>query len=97
VSQFTGREARLKPEFAHVYPPLEAGKWEPAGVLADKVTAWLLRQAHGGDGPARIRIGAFYASLDYMNELVRGPGVRREEARPGPAVSHHTAIPGPGA
>jgi hypothetical protein len=48
VSQFTGREARLKPEFAHVYPPLEAGKWEPAGVLADKVTAWLLRQAHGG-------------------------------------------------
>jgi hypothetical protein len=48
VSRFTGREARLKPEFAHVYPPLEAGKWEPAGVLADKVTAWLLRQAQGG-------------------------------------------------
>lgn len=48
VSQFGRREARLKPEFAHVYPPLEAGKWEPAGVLADKVTAWLLRQAHGG-------------------------------------------------
>ncbi len=48
MNQFTSREARLKPEFAHVYPPLEAGKWESAGVLADKVTAWLLRQAHGG-------------------------------------------------
>jgi hypothetical protein len=47
VSQFAGREARLKPEFAHIYPPLEAGKWELAGVLADKVTAWLLRQAQG--------------------------------------------------
>jgi hypothetical protein len=48
VSQLRGREARLKPEFAHVYPVLEAGKWESAGVLTDKVTAWLLRQAHGG-------------------------------------------------
>jgi len=48
VSQLTGREGRLKPEFAQVYPALEAGKWESAGVLADKVTAWLLRQAHGG-------------------------------------------------
>ena len=32
----TGREGRLKPEFAQVYPALEAGKWESAGVLADK-------------------------------------------------------------
>jgi hypothetical protein len=47
VSRFAGREARLKLEFAHVYPPLEAGKWELAGVLADKVSAWLLRQAQG--------------------------------------------------
>jgi hypothetical protein len=48
VSEFAGREARLKPEFADVYPTLAAGKWELAGVLADKVTAWLLRQARGG-------------------------------------------------
>jgi hypothetical protein len=48
VSQFARREARLKSGFAHVYPALEVGKWEPAGILADEVTAWLLRQAHGG-------------------------------------------------
>jgi hypothetical protein len=44
VSQFAGREARLKPEFGHLYPPLEPGRWEPAGVMADRIVAWLLRQ-----------------------------------------------------
>lgn len=42
------REARLKPEFAHLYPALESGRWESAGVVADRVVAWLLRQPGGG-------------------------------------------------
>jgi hypothetical protein len=42
------REARLRPEFAHLYPPLEAGRWEPAALLADRVVAWLLRQPDRG-------------------------------------------------
>ena len=42
------REARLKPEFAHLYPPLEAGRWEPAALMADRVVAWLLRQPDRG-------------------------------------------------
>jgi hypothetical protein len=42
------REARLKPEFAHLYAPLEAGIWESASLMADRMTSWLLRQAHGG-------------------------------------------------
>ena len=42
------REARLKPEFAHLYPPLEAGRWESAAKLADRVVAWLLRQPDKG-------------------------------------------------
>jgi hypothetical protein len=29
------REARLKPEFADVYPGLEAGVWQPAGRIAE--------------------------------------------------------------
>ena len=42
------REARLKPEFAHLYPPLEPSRWEPAAALADRVVAWLLRQPNRG-------------------------------------------------
>jgi CheY-like chemotaxis protein len=44
-SQFGGREARLRMEFAHLYPPLEAGHWELAGAIATRLLAWLL-QAH---------------------------------------------------
>jgi len=29
------REARLKPEFAEIYPGLEAGIWYPAGRIAE--------------------------------------------------------------
>jgi hypothetical protein len=47
VSQLTSREAWLWPEFGHFYPPLDGGKWESVGVMADKVTAWLLWQARG--------------------------------------------------
>ena len=42
------REARLKPEFAHLYPPLEAGSWDSAAKMADRVVAWLLRQPDKG-------------------------------------------------
>ena len=42
------REARLKPEFAHLYPALEAGRWDPAAVMADRMVAWLLRQPDKG-------------------------------------------------
>ena len=33
------REARLKPEFAHVYPGVEPDTWHAAAALADKVLA----------------------------------------------------------
>jgi hypothetical protein len=42
------REARLKAEFAHLYPPLEPGRWESAALLADRVVAWLVRQPNRG-------------------------------------------------
>ncbi|HYF39372.1 MAG TPA: hypothetical protein VD930_06790 [Gemmatimonadales bacterium] len=42
------REARLKAEFAHLYPPLEPGRWEPAAAMADRIVAWLLRQPDRG-------------------------------------------------
>ena len=42
------REARLKVEFAHLYPPLEPGRWEPAAAMADRIVAWLVRQPNRG-------------------------------------------------
>jgi hypothetical protein len=42
------REARLKVECAHLYPGVEPGVWESAGVLADRVlSARLLRPSNG--------------------------------------------------
>jgi hypothetical protein len=37
-----GREARLRPEFAALYPYLTPGEWESAAVLADRVVAHVL-------------------------------------------------------
>jgi hypothetical protein len=42
------RQARLRTEFAHLYPPLEAGRWESAALMADRLVAWLLRQPDRG-------------------------------------------------
>jgi hypothetical protein len=42
------REARLKPEYAHLYPPLQPNRWEPAALMADRMVAWLLRQPNRG-------------------------------------------------
>ena len=42
------REARLKPEYAHLYPGVEPDVWESAGVVADRVlSARLLRPNEG--------------------------------------------------
>jgi hypothetical protein len=42
--EFTPREARLKPEFADRYPPLEAGVWETAAEMGAKVLLWQVQQ-----------------------------------------------------
>jgi hypothetical protein len=36
------REARLRSEFAHLYPTLTPGQWEPAARIAEVVLARLL-------------------------------------------------------
>jgi hypothetical protein len=38
------REARLRPEYAHLYPMLEPGAWAAAAVTAEKVAAMRLLQ-----------------------------------------------------
>jgi hypothetical protein len=42
------REACLKPEYAQLYPGLDAGAWQSAGALADKVLACRLLLPSGG-------------------------------------------------
>jgi hypothetical protein len=44
------REARLKPEHAHLYPGVEPGTWQPAAALADRVLACRLMSPSGGFG-----------------------------------------------
>jgi hypothetical protein len=49
------REARLKPEYAELYPTLTAGQWEPAARVAEVVLArFLLLEI--SDTPLRDRI-----------------------------------------
>jgi hypothetical protein len=48
VTDLPGREVRLRPEFAHLYPSVTAGHWDSAAVMADRMVAWLLRQPNAG-------------------------------------------------
>jgi hypothetical protein len=41
------REARLRPEFAHLYPGLTPGRWEPASRIAEAVLANMLLHQMG--------------------------------------------------
>ena len=51
----TRREARLKPEFAHLYPPLKAGQWESAALMANKLVAWVVgKKKHGYTSSERV-------------------------------------------
>jgi hypothetical protein len=48
VSDLAEREARLRPEFAHLYPGILPDRWDSAGVMADRVMALLLRRPNPG-------------------------------------------------
>lgn len=43
--QSTIREARLKPEFADLYPGVQSGVWLPATVMGQQLLLWHLTQA----------------------------------------------------
>ncbi len=49
------REARLRPEFAHLYPGLTPGQWESAVRIAEAVLANLMLQELA-ETPAHERI-----------------------------------------
>lgn len=76
MTDFPGREARLKPQFAHLYPAITAGQWEPAAVLADRLVSWHLRNPN-----PKIVTRARVLLLDHFD--FRGE-VNRPGAHPAP-------------
>ncbi|MEP6574158.1 MAG: hypothetical protein ABJD11_15770 [Gemmatimonadota bacterium] len=41
---FAAREARLRPQFARLYPSLRAGQWELAAEIGSRILMWQLQQ-----------------------------------------------------
>ncbi len=70
------REARLRPEYATRYPGIQAGVWEPAAVLCDRVLAGgLLRGSPMG---WRHRVLAA-EHFEFRGDMPNGERPRRED------------------
>ena len=67
------RQARLKPEYAATYPPLEPGEWIPAAVASARMLLWQTRQA-GVSGPGQ-------RTLDPRHFEFRGGAADEPEPR----------------
>jgi hypothetical protein len=72
MSHSPGREARLRPEFAHLYPSIVADRWDLASVVADQV-ARLLR----GPNAARVSTDRILPAEHFE---FRGKSPRRDPA-----------------
>ncbi len=73
--EFTAREARLKQEFADLYPPARSGIWETAAEMGAKVLLWQVQQ-QGTDAPT-----AGSSRRSTSSSGVAGTGVPRPSAR----------------
>ena len=60
VGTVARREARLRPEFAALYPGLGAGQWAPAAVVADRLLAQSLLRASDGTIRGRVLLEAHF-------------------------------------
>ena len=67
----TARQARLKPEFASLYPPLTPDVWEPAAEMGARVLLWQVQQQ--GTAALGTRL------LDEQHFEFRGGWFRGEE------------------
>ena len=81
------REARLRPEFADLYPTLTPGQWEPAARIAEVVLArFLLSQI--SEVPLEDRV-LDERHFEFRGETPDGtprqpPGSRARDVAPGP-------------
>jgi hypothetical protein len=71
------REARLKPEYAALYPGLMPGRWEAAATAADRVAKGIVAR----EGYVRLRRGRVLAEphFEFRGQTPKGaePGGRR--------------------
>jgi hypothetical protein len=72
------RQARLRPEYAPLYPGVPADEWRPIGELLDCVASARLRSGRRSGELLRGR------ALDDRHFDFRGGGDRPSEARSGP-------------
>ena len=76
------REARLRPEFAPLYPGLEPGVWQDAAALAEQMlTEHLLQPSPGYMLSDRAGKGAFSSSEAGTTVTGRGSPARVELTR----------------
>ena len=68
------REARLRPEFARLYPGLTPGRWEPASRIAEAVLANVLLHKMG-EAPVPDRL------LDEAHFEFRGGAEAERDSR----------------
>ncbi|MEO8227371.1 MAG: hypothetical protein ABI637_08050 [Gemmatimonadota bacterium] len=54
------REARLKSEFAHLYPPLAADCWTPAAEVGARMLFWQVQRSGTVDLGDRLLDGAHF-------------------------------------
>jgi hypothetical protein len=81
------REARLRPEFAHLYPGLQSGEWAGAATVGDRVLAgWLIR---GGETVIRGRVllDTHFEFRGGESERGERTGVRARAVRPSAAYA----------
>jgi hypothetical protein len=72
------REARLRPEFAHLYPGLTPGRWEPASRIAEAVLANVLLHEMG-EAPLADRL-LDEAHFEFRGEVPTPRASRGERA-----------------
>jgi hypothetical protein len=74
------REARLRPEFAALYPGLPAGEWHRAAILTDIVWARLLERGKAGFQLRERVLNAEHFEFRLGPPASPGGGRRRTDA-----------------
>ena len=82
------RQARLKPQFADTYPPLQPGEWIPAAVASARMLLWQTRQP-GASGLAQRTLDPGH--FDFRG----GPSEEPEPRTAGTRLGDHgdTGVP----
>jgi hypothetical protein len=69
------RFTRLRPEFAHLYPALSPGEWEPAADVGSRLLLWQLQQ------PGTQALGSRLLDSRHFEFRGGGSGERAGETR----------------